>query len=591
MSSSPPPSPSSSLAAADDFVLQLALDRSLLLPAQVEAGRALAVARADDSPSAPRLLEVLIEQGVLNARSVAELLATEFGMPMAPDLTNLRITGDTLELVPRAVAARHRLLPLGRDGHKLRVAIADPLDTDGIDALGYLVKMPLETMVATAEEISAAIDRFYGKDASSIDDLLNDLSVKGAVDETSAVTTEAGTGDSPKNTDADAPIIKLVHQIILEAIQRRASDIHVEPLEKRFRVRYRIDGVLIEVENPPKRLQLSIISRLKIMANISIAEKRIPQDGRIQIGVGGKQLDLRVSSLPTAHGESIVMRILDKEGLTLGLPELGFLSDDAATFEKLITLPDGILLVTGPTGSGKTTTLYGCLHFINKPDRKIITVEDPVEYQLNGINQVPVRADVGMTFAAALRAMLRQAPNIVMVGEIRDLETAEIAINASLTGHMVFSTLHTNDAPGAVTRLIDIGVKPFLVSTSLRAIMAQRLVRKICPHCKRPHVPGVPELRSLNINPSQAAHATFAKGDGCGQCNSTGYRGRMGIFEIFVVNEEVQKMIYEHVGTVKLRERARALGMRTMREDGARKVTSGLTTIEEVVSITVGDAN
>jgi general secretion pathway protein E/type IV pilus assembly protein PilB len=512
-------------------------------------------------------------------------------MPMAPDLVNARITGETLEMVPRAVAARHRLLPLGRDGHKLRVAIADPLDTDGIDALGYIVKMPIEPMVATPEDIAAAIDRFYGKDASSIDDLLKDLSVTGGGGDAAAVTTEPEAGVDPTNTDADAPIIKLVHQIILEAINRRASDIHIEPLEKRFRVRYRIDGVLIEVENPPKRLQLSIISRLKIMANISIAEKRIPQDGRIQIGAGGKQLDLRVSSLPTAHGESIVMRILDKEGLTLGLPELGFLSDDAAVFERLITLPDGILLVTGPTGSGKTTTLYGCLHFINKPDRKIITVEDPVEYQLNGINQVPVRHDVGMTFASALRAMLRQAPNIVMVGEIRDLETAEIAINASLTGHMVFSTLHTNDAPGAVTRLIDIGVKPFLVSTSLRAVMAQRLVRKICKHCKRPYHPDAKEIRSLNINPAQAVNATFAKGDGCADCNATGYRGRMGIFEIFTVNEEIQKMIYEHVGTAKLRERARALGMRTMREDGARKVTSGLTTIEEVVSITVGDAS
>ncbi len=550
----------------------------------------MAAGHSDLGTPPPRLLDLLIQQGALTSRKVAELLATEFGMPMAPDLTNARITGDTLELVPRAVAAKHRLLPLGREGAKLRVALADPLDTDGIDALGYIVKMPIEPMVATPEDIEAAIDRFYGKDANSIDDLLNDLSVTGDAGE-SAVTTEAGTAANASNTDADAPIIKLVHGIILEAIQRRASDIHIEPLEKRFRVRYRIDGVLIEVENPPKRLQLSIISRLKIMANISIAEKRIPQDGRIQIGVGGKQLDLRVSSLPTAHGESIVMRILDKEGLTLGLPELGFLSDDAATFEKLIALPDGILLVTGPTGSGKTTTLYGCLHFINKPDRKIITVEDPVEYQLNGINQVPVRHDVGMTFASALRAMLRQAPNIVMVGEIRDLETAEIAINASLTGHMVFSTLHTNDAPGAVTRLIDIGVKPFLVSTSLRAIMAQRLVRKICKHCKRPYVPDAKEVRSLNINPAQAVHATFAKGDGCGECNSTGYRGRMGIFEIFVVNEEIQKMIYEHAGTAKLRERARALGMRTMREDGARKVTSGLTTIDEVVSITVGDAN
>ncbi len=587
--STPPPVFS---AAADEFVIQLALDRGLLQPAQVDAAKALGAGQTAPSGAVSRLVEVLIQQEVLSSRKVAELLATEFEMPMAPDLTNARITGDTLELVPRAVAVRHLLIPLGREGHKLRVAIADPLDTDGIDALGYLVQLPLELVVATPEEITAAIDRFYGKDANSIDDLLNDLSVKDAGDATTAVTTEPGAvPGSAANTEADAPIIKLVHQIILEAIQRRASDIHVEPLEKRFRVRYRIDGVLIEVENPPKRLQLSIISRLKIMANISIAEKRIPQDGRIQIAVGGKQLDLRVSSLPTVHGESIVMRILDKEGLTLGLPELGFFSDDAATFERLISLPDGILLVTGPTGSGKTTTLYGCLHFINKPDRKIITVEDPVEYQLNGINQVPVRPDVGMTFASALRAMLRQAPNIVMIGEIRDLETAEIAINASLTGHMVFSTLHTNDAPGAVTRLIDIGVKPFLVSTSLRAIMAQRLVRKICQHCKRPIVPDARELRSLNINPAQAASATFAKGDGCGQCNSTGYRGRMGIFEVFVINEEVQKMIYENVGTVKLREKARSLGMRTMREDGARKVTSGLTTIEEVVSITVGDAS
>jgi general secretion pathway protein E/type IV pilus assembly protein PilB len=557
----------------------------------VDAARALAAGHSDATTPPPRTLDLLVQQGVLTPRRVAELLAAEFGMQMAPDLANARITGDTLELVPRAVAVRHGLVPLARESHKLRVAISDPLDTDGIDALGYIVKMPIEPMVATPGEIAAAIDRFYGKDANSIDDLLNDLSVTDAAGETTAVTTERGAGVDATNTDADAPIIKLVHGVILEAIQRRASDIHIEPLEKRLRVRYRIDGVLIEVENPPKRLQLSIISRLKIMANISIAEKRIPQDGRIQIGVGGKQLDLRVSSLPTAHGESIVMRILDKEGLTLGLPELGFLSDDAATFEKLITLPDGILLVTGPTGSGKTTTLYGCLHYINKPDRKIITVEDPVEYQLNGINQVPVRHDVGMTFASALRAMLRQAPNIVMVGEIRDLETAEIAINASLTGHMVFSTLHTNDAPGAVTRLIDIGVKPFLVSTSLRAVMAQRLVRKICKHCKRPYVPDAKEVRSLNINPAQAANATFAKGDGCAECNATGYRGRMGIFEIFVVNEEIQKMIYENVGTARLREKGRSLGMRTMREDGARKVTAGLTTIEEVVSITVGDAN
>jgi type IV pilus assembly protein PilB len=584
-------SPTPPASAADDFVIQLAVGRGLISPQQLDGARAVVAGHMDVSSPPPRLIDVLVGQGVLNSRRVAEVLAAEFGMQMAPDLGSVRVTGDTLELVPRAVATRYRLLPLSRDSHKLRVAIADPLDTDGVDALGHMLKLVIEPLVATAEEISAAIDRFYGKDANSIDELLNDLALGGGGGDTSAITTEASSAANVSDTEADAPIIKLVYQIILEAIHRRASDIHLEPLEKRFRVRYRIDGVLLEVENPPKRLQLSIISRLKIMANISIAEKRIPQDGRIQIVINSRQLDLRVSSLPTAHGESIVMRILDKEGLQLGLPELGFLSDDAATFERLITLPDGILLVTGPTGSGKTTTLYGCLHYINKPDRKIITVEDPVEYQLNGINQVPVRADIGMTFASALRAMLRQAPNIVMVGEIRDLETAEMAIQAALTGHLVLSTLHTNDAPAAITRMLDIGVKPFLVSTSLRATMAQRLVRKICAKCKRPYVPAPQELRALNINPAQAATAAFARGDGCAECNATGYRGRMGIFEIFVVNDEIQRMIYEHTGSAALRDKARALGMRTMREDGARKVTAGLTTIEEVVSITVGDAN
>jgi type IV pilus assembly protein PilB len=549
----------------------------------------LAAGHGDPTVSIPRVLDLLGQQGALTSRRVAELLAAEFGMQMAPDLTNARITGDTLELVPRAVAARHRLVPLGREGNKLRIAIADPLDTDGIDALGYIVKVPIETMVATAEEITAAIDRYYGKDASSIDDLLNDLSVTEGAGETAAVTTEPGAAVDPSNTDADAPIIKLVHQIILEAIQRRASDIHIEPLEKRLRVRYRIDGVLIEVENPPKRLQLSIISRLKIMANISIAEKRIPQDGRIQIGAGGKQLDLRVSSLPTAHGESIVMRILDKEGLTLGLPELGFLSDDAATFEKLITLPDGILLVTGPTGSGKTTTLYGCLHFINKPDRKIITVEDPVEYQLNGINQVPVRHDVGMTFASALRAMLRQAPNIVMVGEIRDIETAEIAINASLTGHMVFSTLHTNDSAGAVTRLIDMGIEPFLVSSSVEALIAQRLVRTLCNACKEEYKPEPELLREVGFPVDEIGKAKFFRGRGCEECRFTGFRGRTGIYEVLVMSEAIRPLVIERSPSTTIKQAACARGMRTLRDDGWLKVMLGVTTVEEVARVTQED--
>jgi type IV pilus assembly protein PilB len=575
---------------ADEFIVQMALERTLVAPAAVERARMRIAEHADLATPAPRLLDLLVADAGLDLRRVAEFLAADFGLPLAPDLGVVRVSGDVLGLVPREFAARYKILPFAHEGRVLKLAISDPIDTEAVDNLGHMLKLTIEPHVATADDIAAAIDRFYGKDAGSLDQLLSNLSAPGNGDSAVASTEASGLGNV-SDTDADAPVVKLVHSIILEAIQRRASDIHMEPLEKRFRVRYRIDGVLLEVENPPKRLQLSIVSRLKIMANISIAEKRIPQDGRIQIMVNGRQLDLRVSSLPTAHGESIVMRILDKEGLQLGLPQLGFFSDDQKEMERLIAMPDGIVLVTGPTGSGKTTTLYSCLHHINKPDRKIITVEDPVEYQLNGINQVPVRADVGMTFASALRSMLRQAPNIVMIGEIRDLETAEIAINASLTGHMVFSTLHTNDAPSAVTRLIDIGVKPFLVSTSLRAVLAQRLVRKICPKCTQPYQPTAAELRSLNISPAMASAANFAKGTGCANCNGTGFRGRLVIVELFLINEDVQRLIYENTGSARLRDKARSFGMRTMREDGLRKVTAGLTTIDEVVSITVGDAS
>jgi general secretion pathway protein E/type IV pilus assembly protein PilB len=346
-----------------------------------------------------------------------------------------------------------------------------------------------------------------------------------------------------------------------------------------------------EVNSPPKRLQPAVISRLKIQSNMSIAERRIPQDGRIQAQVGGKVIDLRVSCLPTTHGESIVMRILDKEGLKLGLAELGFLSDDQQVFERLISLPDGILLITGPTGSGKTTTLYAVLNYINRPDRKIITVEDPVEYVMSGINQVHVSEAVGLTFATALRAMLRQSPNVVMLGEIRDLETATIAINASLTGHLVFSTLHTNDAPSAVTRLIDIGVKPFLVASSARCLMAQRLVRKVCKQCSAPYDPTDVEKKALRYDPTKAASANFRKGKGCSNCNKTGHRGRFGLFEIFVIDDEVRKLIYEKVSSAVLRNRAREMGMRSLREDGARKAIAGLTTPDEVIRATVLDSD
>ncbi|MDI1337819.1 MAG: ATPase, T2SS/T4P/T4SS family [Lacunisphaera sp.] len=543
--------------------------------------------------TADPLLTIALERGLctgndaLAGEALARAVAAEFGMPHV-SLVGRQIPDDVLAALPRSFVQEHNVVPYAREGRMLRVALADPIAVDVIDGLGCLVGGEIQLALASAGDIADTIARCYGREDDDLGKLLDDeSSAAGAV----AALAPAGTGaEEGRVSDRDAPLIRLVQSIIAEAIRRRASDIHLEPLARRFRVRYRIDGVLLEVDGPPKRLQLAIISRLKIMANISIAEKRVPQDGRIQVTVHGRTLDLRVSSLPTAHGESIVMRILDQEGLKLGMPELGFLPDDQQEFERLIASPDGIMLVTGPTGSGKTTTLYASLHHLNQADRKIITVEEPVEYQLAGINQVPVNASIGLTFATALRAMLRQAPNIVMVGEIRDRETAEIAINASLTGHMVFSTLHTNDAPSAVTRLIDLGAKPFLVAASLRAAMAQRLVRRNCPQCRKAYTPAVRELHALGLTPARLAAAAFAHGVGCAACHGTGYQGRMGIFEIFLVHDGIRSMIYDNVTAVRLRGQARRDGMRTMREDGIRKVLAGLTTIEEVVSVTVGDA-
>src|SRR5438045_969824 len=404
---------------------------------------------------------------------------------------------------------------------------------------------------------------------------------------------ELGEGVAIGDVDeADAPIVRLVSMLLIEAHRAVASDIHLEPLDKKFRVRFRIDGVLQEMQAPPKRLQSALVSRLKIMtASMSIAEKRLPQDGRIQVKIKKKPIDLRVSTIPTNHGESVVMRLLDKSSLVLGLPELGFFSDDQETFERLIQLPDGILLVTGPTGSGKTSTLYACLNYINKPDRKIITVEEPIEYQMTGINQVQVNPEIGMTFPVALRSILRQAPNVIMIGEIRDLETASIATNASLTGHLVFSTLHTNDAPSAVARLADLGVQPFLVASSVRAIMAQRLIRRLCAHCKQPGELSETELRALQIEPGQLSEAQVMKPVGCERCRQTAYKGRIGLFEIFVITDDVRHRINNRNQTFLLRQRARELRMRTLRADCVRNVLSGRLSAGGVLSVTIADLN
>jgi type IV pilus assembly protein PilB len=568
------------VAAKDDYLIETLTDMGVLADEQLEP------IRVEADTTGEGVIDTLITRGLLKVADVAQARAAHAGAEFVK-LSDLRLTDDILKAVPRHIAKRYNVVPILKDENGVKVAIADPSDLDAIDGLQHSLNMQVEIAVASSEDIETAIGRYYGAKDDTVSKMIQDIT-EGEVEV--GITGVMGQDDHSV-VEADAPIIKLVNTIIVEAFKSRASDIHLEPLGKKFRLRYRIDGVLHEMKDPPKRLQPAIISRLKIQSNMSISEKRIPQDGRIQTGVGGKTIDLRVSCLPTNHGESIVMRILDKEGLKLGLPELGFFTDDQQTFEGLIGLPDGILLVTGPTGSGKTTTLYSCLNFINRPDRKIITVEDPVEYQLSGINQVQVHESIDFTFAAALRSILRQAPNIIMIGEIRDLETATIAINASLTGHLVFSTLHTNDAPSAVTRLIDIGVKPFLVASSTRALMAQRLVRKVCRRCGAPHSPPESELRALNIDPNKLDGATFMRGKGCGDCSKTGFRGRMGIFEIFVIDDEARKLVYDKVSASVLRIRARETGMRTLREDGARKVLAGLTTPDEVIKATIGDVD
>jgi type II secretory ATPase GspE/PulE/Tfp pilus assembly ATPase PilB-like protein len=520
------------------------------------------------------VIERLMARTSLTQQEIAQTLATNAGVPFVR-LVDVTFDPGITESISDEVAKRYRVIPVQDDGLLLTIAIADPLDFETLDSLPHVVGRELSLVCVTQRDIQEHLRQFYNVNAVASAE--NGYSVTGGDD-------EAG----PSN--GDAPVIKLVMQLLTEAFRLKASDIHIEPLETSVRVRYRLDGKLVHVDTHPKKLLPAIIARLKVMSgSMSIAEKRLPQDGRIQLKMGEKEVDLRVSSVPSNHGESIVMRILDKTALMLGLPELGFFSDDQRLFEQMLGLPDGILLVTGPTGSGKTTTLYACLNVINKPDKKIITVEDPVEYELPGINQVMVKTDIGMTFAAALRSMLRQAPNIIMIGEIRDAETANIAINASLTGHLVFSTLHTNDAPSAVARLADIGVKPFLIASAVRAILAQRLVRKLCPVCKSPAELADKEMRALSLDPSRMTEATIYGPVGCEKCRGNGYKGRMGIFEIFTIDDEVRGMINGGLTTTQLRRRARELGMRTLREDGIRKVLSGLTSGSEVVHATMSD--
>lgn len=558
----------------DEYTVEVLRDLGLLTKPQIEAARA--------NMDAGGLLHSLLQGGIVSQEDVSRALAAQNSMDFV-NLDQMQVERKVVELLSAEDARRYNAVPIALREDILVIALADPMAMQTMDDLTYKLRRELEFVCATPDSIHKLILKFHGDADDAAAGLIKSMGdVQG-----SDVVRDEDEGDAG---EGDAPVIKLVSMLLLEAYTSRASDIHIEPLETKLRVRFRIDGVLQEMQSPPKRLHGAIVSRLKIMSrSMSIAEKRLPQDGRIQVRVGEKSVDLRVSTIPTVHGESVVMRILDKTSLMLGLPDLGFLSDDQAKFEQCINLPDGIILVTGPTGSGKTTTLYGCLNYMNKPDRKLITVEDPVEYQMNGINQVPVNASIGMTFPAALRSILRQAPNIIMIGEIRDNETASIAVNASLTGHLVLSTLHTNDAPSAIARLVDIGVKPFLVSSSVRAVVAQRLVRRLCPNCKQPGALSEYEMSALQIEAGMLSQARVMQPVGCEACRGKGFKGRMGIFEMFIVDDEVRNMVNNNASTIALRQRARELGMRTLREDGVRKVLAGLTTADEVISSTMAD--
>ncbi len=543
-------------------------------------------ALAKQKETGNKLGRIVQELGFVTASQVIQALGEQFGLPVA-ELGKTKVPAVVLEVVPRELAEQYNILPLEKENGRLKVALADPLDMPMIDDLRFRLNMEVDPVLADPDDIKQAIESNYGITEEKVDQAIHsmdaDISFQGSEEAAAAA---AGTEEGE-----DAPVIKLVHSLIAEAVKARASDIHVEPFENRLRIRYRIDGVCFEQKKiqPPKRLQGPVLTRIKIMAKIDIAEKRKPQDGQIKMSLFGRQLDLRVSTVPSSWGESIVMRILDKGSVLVGVQELGFEDDDYQKFKQIIRRPNGIFLVTGPTGSGKTTTLNAALSELNKPDVKIITAEDPVEYHLSGINQCQVNEAISFNFARILRAMLRQAPNIILVGEIRDAETAEMAIEAALTGHLVFSTLHTNDAPGAITRLIDMGVKPFLVASSVQAIMAQRLVRILCPKCREAYEPTDLELQMLELRREDLKGKPLYRPAGCEACDQSGYRGRKGIYELMEMGRVIREMAFKTAPTHELRKAAIAGGMKTLRQDAIRKLSKGLTSAREVLEITVGN--
>jgi len=562
------------MARGGDFT-EVLLRRGVISPEQLAEAQQMATEHGKD------VGQCLINLEYATGEDVVRALAEFHGMKYI-DLTGITIPESIIELVPEAVARENSVIPIGDEDNVLTVAVSDPFDLETIEKLRFILNRRIETVLAPEEAIQGAINRHYGQiEGESADSMLQEFTDT-AIDFTE--TTEDVSGGEAVDENS-APVVRLVQLLISEAVQLRASDIHIEPFEDRVRIRYRIDGTLMERDSPPRRLLAAITSRIKILARMDIAERRRPQDGRIKVTVGEKELDLRVSILPTNHGQATVLRILDKDNIKIGVRQLGLSEYNYRLFQNLIRRPNGIVLVTGPTGSGKTTTLYAALNYLNRPDRKIITAEDPVEYYLPGINQCEVKHSIGLDFARIIRAMLRQAPNVILVGEMRDQETASMGIQASLTGHLVFSTLHTNDAPSAITRMVDMGVPNYLVASSVIAVLGQRLVRTICPRCKQTYAPRESELHEAGIPLEVSQKATFMKGNGCGHCQRGGYRGRIGIHELMLTTSRIRELIFANKTAADIREVAITEGMATLYLDGLFKVMKGITTLEEIFRV------
>jgi len=558
---------------------ELVHERNLVSPAQFKE------IEEEHERTGKSLSQVMVDFGLASEeqllRAVAEHLNLEY-----LNLDDVDLTQPVLRAMPPSVARMYGAVPVALNGNTITVAVMDPFNPQLVGELSFILGKDVQLAVAPSKQIEEAIQKYFGEESESLKDVLSDMESQLASAEAVETATKTGGTAALEELASQAPIVRFVNLILFQAIQDRASDIHFEPFEDEFKIRYRVDGALYEMTPPPKHLALPVISRIKVMSNLNIAERRLPQDGRIQLNLAGRQVDLRVSSLPTQFGESVVLRVLDRSVVNLEMESLGMPTDIFDQTKEVIKVPNGIFIVTGPTGSGKTTTLYSCLRRINTIDVKLLTAEDPVEYDIEGIMQVPVNDAIGLTFGRALRSFLRQDPDIIMVGEMRDLETAQISIQASLTGHLVFTTLHTNDSPGAVTRMIDMGVEPFLISSTLQAVLAQRLVRTICKKCRVAYEATDAVLSELGLTKEDTAERPFYYGKGCVECNETGYKGRKGLFELLVISEPIRELINMRAPSGVIRGRALELGMRTLREDGIRSILDGVTTVEEILKYT-----